>query len=211
MKDIKALVRGFLAERNRDAVVDLLLQDRRVVPALNRLLFDADPLIQWRAVEGLGWVAATDPFYLEKIIGRLFYTMNDDSGQVGWMTPYALGEICYNDPDLVEDFFNIVISAMDNEVFEAGAVWAVGRVAMRRPDLVEEQGPALRQRLFHPNPLVRGLAAQAAARLGHGDAREKLRLLTRDQAVISIYEDGQLIETTVGRLAARALTDLNPD
>ena len=44
-----------------------------------------------------------------------------------------LARSVYNDPDLVEDFFNIVISAVENEVFEAGAILGHGPCGYAAP------------------------------------------------------------------------------
>ena len=162
---LKDRVRTIIATPGgRDALIELLLLDRKVVTMLNRLLFDPDELIRWRAVTGLGWVAAEDPYLLEKVISRLFYTMNDDSGSIGWTAPQALGEICYHDPDLVEDYFPIVITAIDHEIFRPGAIWAVGRIAEKLPYLVEDTGPALMARLEDDTAEVRGLATWALGR-----------------------------------------------
>lgn len=202
---IKAEVRKLLVENNREKLVELLLDDRRVVTALNRLLFDSDELIRWRAVTGLGWVAEEDPFLLEKVISRLFYTMNDDSGSIGWMAPQALGEICANDADLVEDFFPIIISSMEVEWFRAGALWAVARIAPLRPDLVEDAGPAVVGYMKDPNPLVRAQAALAAGQLNHSPAVSEIKRLCADETSIRVYEAGNMVETTVGKMAESAL------
>ena len=85
----------------------------------------------------------------------------------------------------------------------------MGRVAMRRPDLVDDRGPLVHQRLYHSDPLVRALAAQALSRLKHTDSIDKLKVMVRDSAEVSIYEDGRLVQTTVGEVAAKALSDLN--
>ena len=207
--NLKKRVRDLLTAYDHDGLLELLSLDRRVVPMLNRLLFDREPLIAWRAVTALGWVAAEDPFVLEKVISRLFYTMNDDSGSIGWMAPPALGEICVGDPDLVEDFFPIIVSAVDNEVFRTGALWAVGRVAPVRPDLVEESGPVLNQRLGDPRAENRGHAAWAAGRVRAAETRAGLQRLTWDEKTFFLYQDGHLQELTVGRAAAEALAALS--
>ena len=202
---IKDEVKRLLANYDRRALVELALADRRVVPALNRLLFDADELIRWRAVEGFGWLALEDPFMLENIISRLIYTMNDDSGSIGWGAPYALGEMCACDPDLVEDFFPIVISSMDLEVFRHGVIWAIGRVAPVRPDLVNDTGPQVVEHLHDREARVRGLACWTLGRLKWSEAMDSLIKLTGDGEELTIYQDGQLVPRTVGSLAQWAI------
>lgn len=207
---MKSDVRRLLTDNDFEGLSDLLDRDRRVVPALNRLLFDDDELICWRAVTGLGLVARKDPDLLEKVISRLFWTMNDDSGSVGWFTPQALGEICVNDPDLVEDFFPIIITNIGHKVFRQGAIWAVGRVAPFRPDLVEEAGDLLVSFLIDPDPNLRGLACWSLGRMNWIEAKRGLGLLVDDRETSTIYEDGHLRTRTVGEVARTALESM-PD
>ena len=207
-KALKRKVKTLLEEGNWAELLELLEEDRKVVPSLNRLLFHDDPLIRWRAVEGLGRVAARDPYALENIIGRLIYTMNDDSGQIGWMSPQALGEIAANDPDLVEDFFPIVISSIGVPDFSAGVCWAIGRVAEVRPDMAEGAGFVLTRFSSHPNPEMRGLACRALGKIKYGQAIDELRHRTNDTAELTVYEGGRLVVKTVGEMAVEALAEI---
>lgn len=207
---LKDSLRLLLQDNDRDRLIALVMADRRAVTALNRLIFDEDELIRWRAVTALGWVAREDPFLLEKVIGRLIYTMNDDSGSIGWMAPQALGEICANDPDLVEDFFPLVISAAKESVFRPGSAWAIGRVAPIRPDLVEGTGPHLIDLLKDPDPLVRGTACWALGQMGWTAACEDIERLIRDDREFNWFENGVLVRKTVGWMAQAALGQLRP-
>lgn len=206
--NLKKIVRRLLEAYDRQGLIDLALEDRRVIPALNRLIFDEDLTLRWRAVEAMGWVAAEEPFLLEKIIARIIYTMNDDSGSIGWTAPYVLGEICACDPDLVEDFFPIVIDGIKNEVFRAGSAWAIGRVALVRPDLVEETGPALGHFLKDADPEVRGYCAWALGRLGRPGAIARLEIMTGDEETLPYYAGGDVHTVTVGQLAQKAIDRL---
>ena len=206
---VKARVRELLANYDREGMLALLREDRRVVPALNRLLFDDDRLIGWRAATGLGWVAGEDPYVLDKVIGRLIYTMNDDSGSIGWMAPQALGEIGRNDPDLVEDFFRIVISSIDLPVFRSGVLWAIARMAEVRPDIVEDAGPTVSECLSDPSPEIRGLACLALSRLGHRFALKEIERLKDDSASFDYYEDGYFKRSTIGESAVQAIGALS--
>jgi HEAT repeat protein len=206
---MKQRVRDLLQASDYAALRSLAVEDRRAVTALNRLLFDGDELTRWRAVRGLGEVAQEDPYLLDKVISRLFYTMNDDSGSIGWMAPQALGAILVGDPDLVEDYFSIVITSMENEVFRPGAVWAVGLVAEYRPDLVEEAGEQVLSRLNDPSPEVRGTAAWAMGRMRYTPARTGLTRLLNDQAELHFYEDDRVQSKNVAQLAQAALAKLD--
>ena len=206
---IKKRVRDLLDNSDYAALRALAVEDRRAVPALNRLLFDADELTRWRAVRGMGEIAQEDPYLLDKVISRLFYTMNDDSGSIGWMAPQALGAIFVGDPDLVEDFFPIIVSSIENAVFRAGAVWAVGLVAGYRPYLVEEARDSMMACLSDPSPEVRGFAAWGLGRMKYEPARQHLSRLLNDQAELIFYEDDRLQSKTVAQLARAALAKLD--
>jgi len=205
----KSLVRRFLIDNDKQGLLTLVFEDRGVVSVLNRLIFDEDELVRWRAVSALGWVAREAPHLLEKIIARLIYTMNDDSGSIGWTAPQALGEICANDPDLVEDFFPIVISSIKVPAFKRGVIWAIGRVGPVRPDLVEGTGPMLIRFLTAPEAEIRGEACRTLGRLGWGPAGPDLGRLVSDSARFNVYEDERLVTKTVGRAAQEALALLN--
>ncbi|MBW2624142.1 MAG: hypothetical protein JRD68_14635 [Deltaproteobacteria bacterium] len=202
---LKSAVRNLLVNYDRAELLSLLDQKQGVIARLNRLLFDGDELIQWRAAEALGWVAGKDPFALEKIIGRLLYTLNDDSGSIGWFTPQALGEIGANDPELVEDFFPAIISNISREVFRPGCLWAIGRMARIRPDLVEESGDLVKICLSDPDPRVRGLACWCFIPIDHAQAKEILQGLLQDKARFPFYENGELGLKVVGEMALIAL------
>jgi len=206
---LKKLVRRVLIENDKQGLLNLVSENRGAVTALNRLIFDQDELVRWRAVAALGWVAKADPYLLEKIIGRLIYTMNDDSGSIGWTAPQALGEICANDPDLVEDFFPLVISSIKIPAFQRGVIWAIGRVGPVRPDLVEGTGPMLIRFLNSPEAEIRGETCRTLGRLRWSPASPELGRLVSDSATFTVYQDEQLVKMTVGQAAREALTLLN--
>jgi len=66
------------------------------------LLFDRDKVICFRASEALGKVAAMeadkDLEPVRDLLRRLFWMMNDESGNTCWYAPEAIGEILYNVP-----------------------------------------------------------------------------------------------------------------
>ncbi|MBW2060463.1 MAG: HEAT repeat domain-containing protein [Deltaproteobacteria bacterium] len=202
---LKSEVYKLLAKNDREGFLTLLARDRRVVGAVNRLLFDTEELMRWRAVTAMGWVAREDPFLLEKVIARLIWTINDDSGSIGWSAPEALGEICVNDPDLVEDFFPIVISKIEKEVFRRGSLWAIARVTPVRPDLVEEAGDLVLDCLNDPDSGARGLACWCLGRMTWVEAEDDLKGLVEDQGRFLLYEGKRLETRIVGDLAQAAL------
>ena len=201
---LKSDVRKLLLENNQEKFLAFLSRERRVVGALNRLLFDTEELVRWRAITALGWVAREDPFLLEKVVGRLMWTINDDSGSIGWSTPEALGEICANEPDLVEDFFPVVISKIKKRVFRRGVLWAAGRVALVRPDLVEGIDDLILICLKDPDAGVRGAACWCLGRMPWVKAGDEFARLREDQGRFSWYEHEKMVSKTVSHMARAA-------
>ena len=205
---MKNKVREILARGDRQALIAMAIEDKKAATAVSRLLFDGDELIRWRAVKALGWLAAEDQWLLQKTVPRLVYTMNDDAGQVGWMSAQALGEICAVEPDLVEDFLPNVFCQIELPVFTVGILWAMGRVAESRPDLVSCACRDIRPYLADENPTVRGTAAWAAGTNGCREVADDLKLLADDRAELSWYENDKMVRKTVADLAGRALAAL---
>lgn len=63
----------------------------------------------------------------------LFWLVNDESGGICWRAPELIGEILFDCPQL-NQFHPLLISLLDLEKedaarFQAGTLWAIGRVA----------------------------------------------------------------------------------
>lgn len=132
------------------------------------LLFDADPLVRWRAVEALGRVAAlrarADLEGARELVRRTLWLMNDESGGLLWLGPPVIGAVLANVPPLCDEFLDVLASFLEEEPFEAGTRWALWRVALARPGAVAAAaGAALAASLGDPDPQVRGTSAVALA------------------------------------------------
>lgn len=202
---IKTQVRAALTGRDREGLLSLLDAATGVVSALGRLLYDEEELIRWRAAEALGWVAAHDPYRLEKYVGRILYTMNDDSGSIGWFAPQAMAEILMGDADLAEDVFPIVLGNINRAVFRFGVLWALGRVAPSHAWLTEEYQEEAAACLGVPEAGSRGLAAYALGRMGAGRYVSEIARIAADREEFLFYEAGRLGKVSVAEMARRAL------
>jgi len=94
---------------------------------------------------------------------------------------------------------------LEYEPLQRGALWALGRVAQSRSDLVQEALPHLLPYLASADASVRGLATWAAGLLAAEGARPPLEALLEDKAEISLYLDRKLVRRSVGSLAKEAL------
>lgn len=209
-----------LAKEPLDAVLASVGQwpPRRVVSKLIGCLYNPDEKIRWHAVSALGATVAAlaqeDRESARTMVRRLMWSLNDESGGVGWGAPEALGEIMARHEGLACEYVRILTAYMAPggcylafPALQRGLMWAIGRVGQVRPGLLAEAGATalLPPYLDSADPEVRGLAARALGLLGAEAAGERLASLTGDAVAFTLYDGGNLATVTVGELAASAL------
>ncbi len=203
-------MRRLLAERDLEGVRVRFGADQRTLKMLVSLSYDADAWIRYRAVEAIGRVcgviAEADRERVRSFVRRLLWSMNDESGGVGWTAPETIGEILANVPSLIGELGVLLTAYLREEPFERGAHVAVARVAAIDPKPFTESAAVLAESLTDEDPCVRGHAALALGAIGATPHREAIRALQADLAPCERYapESGDLEQTTVARLAERA-------
>lgn len=101
-------------------------------------------VIKWRAVRAMGKVVAQMAVAnLESarvIMRRLMWSLNDESGGIGWGAPEAMGEIMAQDERLAGEYKKILLSYLDeegnyleHEPLRQGALWALQRLDSAKP------------------------------------------------------------------------------
>jgi hypothetical protein len=187
------------------ALAALAAQESGVARELLNFLFSPGELLHWRATEGLGYVAAAQPEQVRKVINRLLYQLNEDSGSTGWGAASALGEIGRHYLPLVEEILPMFYGFLENNFSRAPMLWGLGRLWEKHPGALEEAVPLLFAFLKDPDPQMRGLAAWCLGRVRPAGMEEALRALAGDDGPVELYDRGELQRTTVGRLALEAL------
>jgi hypothetical protein len=200
----KERVVALLEERRLEELADMLAMRKGALRFLNRLLFERDTLLRWRAVEAMGALAdrlaGEDPEAVRVILRTLLWTINEESGGIGWSAPECIGEIVYRRPAMFGEFAPVIIAQAEEEMLRRGVLWAAGRIAQSGPDLVREAAGDLAAYLEDPDPVVRGYAVRFLHMIGERpDARH--RHLLEDSAKVPLYEEGRLYETRVADLA----------
>jgi hypothetical protein len=145
---------------------------------------------------------------------RLTWSLNDESGSVGWGAPEALAEIMANHAGLAAEYAYALTAFMregdlylEAPALQRGLLWGIGRLAETRPDLLGagDAPTLLLPYLVSGDPEVRGLAARALGILKASGAKERIASLRNDRAELTLYDQGGFHRTTVGRLAGEAL------
>lgn len=188
-------------------------EQKRVLSVLTGLTYHPDPLIAWRAVQGLGiaarQIAGRDPEYVRIHLRRFIWLVNDESGGIGWRAPEAIGEVITQCPGQFDEFIPPLFHLLDLEEedaprFRAGVLWAIGRVSTVRPGAVLQVLDLVSACLADPDPQVRGLALWALAKSRQTVSVDVLEKLSQDHSPVWIYQDGTLIYFSVAELAALA-------
>jgi hypothetical protein len=181
--ELRKLVRSLLESPDfEEAIKRTDIAPGKMINPLLCFLFETNEVIRWRAVRGVGiTVSAIAEKALEPartIMRRLIWSLNDESGGIGWGAPEAMGEIMAENEALACEYHRILVSYIDengnrleNDELERGVMWGINRLAQKRPYLLREwTGPVLEQ-LKSPDPMKRGLALQTLLSVVAGASR----------------------------------------
>jgi len=158
---LKKTLLSALESNDLDAVVALAASDRKVLSRLVRLAYDKDTLVGWRAIKAAGLVAhvlvKSDYEFLRETCRKLLWSLTDESGGIGWSAPEMLGEIVSADPARFRDIIPLIASAyeVEEEVFRAGVLYALGRIAETAPELAAPYQKIIIMSLADREPLVK--------------------------------------------------------
>lgn len=210
---MKEKIKKLLAEKRYDELIALSSRGKSIFRILISLTYDKKDIISWRAIEAVGLaskeIARTRPELVRNTVGRLLWMIRDESGGIGWSSPEMLGEIVRNNPEQFSDIAPIIASFLDEDMLAAGVLRAIGRIGQVNPGLVKHAMPAILPYLHSPDPVLRGFAVYAIGEIGSAGAIRELEKLQDDISSITIYEDGELREKTVGGLARSSIKRLN--
>jgi len=207
-KEVLAMVEA----ADEDGLVRACFDDKRTLLFLQRLLYDPDLDKRWRTIDMMGRVcgrlATRRPGQVSDCLHRLFAAA-DDSAAVSWGAVEAIGAIIAGQPRIFGAFAgHIVPHAGHGSTIEA-ALWALGTIAAASPEVVRKAVfyPFLAY-LEHEKSSVRGLAVRLFGNMVAVEILSRLETLQDDDALVTYYENGQAVETTVGMLARRAVAAL---
>jgi hypothetical protein len=187
------------------ALTALAGRETGVADRLTSFPFNPEDLLHWRAVEGLGWVAGAQPQQVRKLISRLLYQLNEDSGSFGWLAAAALGEVGRHQLPVVEEILPMFCGFLELEFCRVSMLWGLGRLWEVHPGALPEAVPQLLGLLEDADPQVRGLAAWALGKAGLPEASPALEGLRGDAGPVYLYDQGELRQTAVGELAKESL------
>lgn len=221
-RNLKKQVLKLLQEDDFDKALEELcgLPGRQVVNPLFSSLLHKEERVRWRAIVAMGAVvnklAETDMEGARVVMRRLMWSLNDESGGIGWGAPEAMAEIMARHAGIAGEFGAVFTSYMDEagnfleyDVLQRGVLWGLVRLALSRLETVRAAGPYLEKYLKSTDATVRGLAARAAGLLGVTEARDQLQAMLADDAEFRSFVDMDFVNSRVSEAAEEALASLD--
>lgn len=214
-KSLKQQVYSLLMGKDYNQLIDLCSQDRQVWKILRASLYETDEQIYWPATEAIAmlmrrWWQEGQEERVREYIRGLFWSLNDESGGIGWNAPQTIAEIIVKIPDLIDPYGSMMIDrTMEETLLVENGLWAVGRMG-------RDIEPAVR--FFQDNIFkvfeiedsrILGTAAWAMGEVGFAPALPLLEALNNNTEHARIYLDGKYAEKSIGQWAQDAITKIN--
>ena len=119
-----------------------------------------------------------------------------------------LGEMVRNSPVLLSDMAPIIISFHEEIMLLPGVLRAIGRIGESNNELVSDGIPVLLSCLESSDPYLCGISVWSLGNIGGAWGNDRISGLRSDARRLTIYYDGELHETTVGKIAEGVLGSL---
>ncbi|MDH3867012.1 MAG: hypothetical protein OES39_07950, partial [Desulfobulbaceae bacterium] len=151
----KRRISKLLGSSDIEAVIQELRQlpPARVINPLIGSLCSNNETVRWHAITTLGPVVAAladrDMEAARVVMRRFMWSLNDESGGIGWGAPEAMGEIMACHDALAQEYGHILVAYMredgfflELEMLQRGLMWGLGRLAQARASLLLEKKAA---------------------------------------------------------------------
>ncbi|WP_051617050.1 DVU0298 family protein [Desulfonatronovibrio hydrogenovorans] len=152
MKKLKSEILAILAREDITQGLTRLdrFNPRSVLSPVFSALLNPDRQTRWHAVTAMGHVVARiadqDMEQARMVMRRLMWSLNDESGGIGWGAAQCMGEIMAVQQDLAQEYHPILFSYLversdgaDNYLellsLRRGAFWGLARFAQGMPGL----------------------------------------------------------------------------
>ncbi len=210
-KTVKQQVKDLLYQRDYDRLVELCEENRKIWTELRFRLFDMDEKIRWSAIEAVAqfmkhlWRQGKTE-KVREYMRNLFWSLNDESGGIGWNAPQTIAEMIVNIPELLDPFGSMMIAhTLDEPPLVQGGLWGIGRLGKRAAESVEFFKDLVLAVFQNNDPQTLSLAAWASGEAGFRPALPFLEKLKQRKETAHIYFNGQFHEKQLGQWASEAI------
>ena len=225
-RQLKKVVLDLLAAENLTDILEELDRYREtdLLGPLFSALCSLDERVRWHAVSAFGKVvpriARQDMEAGRVVMRRFLWSLNDESGGIGWGAPEAMAEIMLQHEPLAREYLHMLVSYMRQDgpdpfqdgnfielpQLQQGVLWGIGRLCPAYGQFLRDMGIAtdLQQYLDADEGSVRGLAARCLGLLGETSILSQFPELANDQYEIRLYHDGEISELAVADIVRQS-------
>lgn len=206
-------------------------QNQRLLNPLFSALCHPEEIVRWHAVSCFGRVVPAiedkSPEAARIVMRRFLWSLNDESGGIGWGSPEAMSEIMCQSSLLRKEYLHMLISYMreDGEeefqdgnylelpMLQRGLLWGVGRLCQSIPvEMIGQQiAPDLAAYLDSADQDVSGLAIWCLGLLRLDDTQERIRDFLNSRFELRLFLAGKVQKIPVAQLARKALNLVSPE
>ena len=210
-KPLKQSVDELLIKRDFAALMDFCERDRHAWQEVRYSLYSLDERLRWSAVEAVAklmevWWKSGRQEKVRQYVRTLFWSMNDESGGIGWSSPQAVAEIIATIPEVVEPYGSMMIAhTIDEPPLVNGCLWGIGRMGRLIADSVAFFQGQILSTFEIDDAQTLGLASWATGESGFSPAKPHLERISFRTEPVTIYMDGEFTVRTLHDWAGQAL------
>jgi HEAT repeat protein len=149
---LKGRVMQLLQVGDEQELSALVSREPRATRFLLGRLWDSDRALRQRAARALGMVAAAHPEIGLDLLRRLMWALNDESATNGLYGIPAVGEIGFNDAELVAPFIAPLASLSWDDGLRREIISALTRIAEAAPEAVRRVCPLVAEHVDFEDP-----------------------------------------------------------
>jgi len=139
-------------------------------------------------------------------IRTLFWSLNEESGGIGWSSPQTIAEIIVHIPELIDPYGSMMIAhSIEEPPLMKGGCWGIGRLGTRIADSVEFFREKVLAVFQENDSETLGLLAWAMGRTGFSPAIPYLEKLLQREETGMIYSDGVFLQKPLKQWAEEAI------
>jgi len=210
----KSQVEDLLRKRDFVALIDLCETDGHYWQEVRFRLYDLDEVLRWSAIETAArlmkkWWKLGKEEKVRIYIRTLFWSMNDESGGIGWSSPQTVAEIISQNPVLIDPYGSMMIAhCIDEPPLLKGCFWGIGRMGGLITQCVRSFQDEILKVFDTDDVEIIGLAAWAMGEAGFDLAAPFLEKLRFRREPVTIYIEGKFWQKSLGQWVEEALMNM---
>jgi hypothetical protein len=214
-KAIKKQVEDLLRKRDFECLLDLCEKDRHYWHEVRFRLYELDENIRWAAIQTAAklmyrWWQSGKEDKVRQYIRTLFWSLNDESGGIGWSAPQAIAEIIVHIPAVADPYGSMLIAhTIDEPPLVKGCLWGIGRMGNLIADSLEFFKRQIIALFQTDDAEMLGLAAWAVGEACFTPAKPLLEKLKSSTEAVRIYVGNDFLEKPLGQWAQEAFAKIH--